>query len=112
MNGPPLPIFFVLWIPLCLVVWTFYWKGNLEAKRRWHPPIVFGMAAVFRGFVASVTPYALAVVVPAVAAISFLNLKLTKFCRACGRTLIQNPPWATINFCPKCGVSLRQNGGS
>jgi hypothetical protein len=27
-----------------------------------------------------------------------------------GRTLVQNPPWVRINFCPKCGASLEQDG--
>lgn len=106
------PIFFFLWIPLCLAVWSFYWKGSLEAKRRWHPRIIFGVAVVFLGFIATVMPFALPMAVPAVAVISFLNFKNIKFCPACGRTLMQNPPWAAINFCPKCGADLRQNGGA
>ena len=101
-----LPPFFVIWAALCLVVWTFYWKGSLDAKRRWHPRIVFGSAILFLGFVALMTPSALVLAVPAVAAISVLNFKMTKFCAACGATQIQNPPWITIRFCSKCGASL------
>jgi hypothetical protein len=100
------PPFFVIWAALCLVVWTFYWKGGLAAKRRWHPRIVVGSALLFLGFIALVMPFALVLAVPAVAAISFLNLKMTKFCGACEATLFQNPPWATVRFCSKCGTSL------
>lgn len=107
------PIFlFFLWIPLCLAVWTFYWKGGLEAKRRWHPRIVFSSAVLFLGVVALVMPFALVMAAPAVAGISWLNLKMTKFCPSCGRTLVQNPPWVTLNFCAKCGTDLRQNGAA
>jgi hypothetical protein len=36
MKADPAPFFiffFFVWIPLCLAVWAFYWKGSLDAIR-------------------------------------------------------------------------------
>ena len=106
------PVFFFLWILLCVAVWTFYWKGSLEAKRRWHPRIAVGIPVLFLGLIAIAAPFGLAMAIPAVAVISLINLKSTRFCPACGRTLFQSSPWSAMNFCPKCGASLRENSGA
>ena len=105
-QGPPL-IFFATWAVLCVAVWSFYWKGTLAAKRRWHPRIIIGVGVVFLGFIAITMPPALVMAVPSVILISILNLKMTKFCGACAATLVQNPPWTKMRFCPKCGTSLQ-----
>lgn len=102
------PIFFIAWGCVCLAVWMFYWKGSLEAKRRWHPRIVIGAGVLFLGFIAISMPVALTLAVPSVALITFLNLKFIRFCPACGVTLVQNPPWSAPRFCSKCGASLQQ----
>lgn len=106
------PVFFVLWIVLCIVVWTFYWKGSLDTKRRWHPRILIGTALLFLAFVATTMPFALPLAVPAVAGITFLNFKMIKFCSACEATLVRNPPWSVMRFCIKCGAALDPKVGT
>jgi predicted RNA-binding Zn-ribbon protein involved in translation (DUF1610 family) len=108
MSSHGLPaIFFIVWTVLCVAGWSFFWKGSLAAKRRWHGPIQVGAAVLFLAFVAAIAPpKVLAIFAPAVAAITFLNLKFTKFCPACGSMLMRNPPWVPLRFCPKCGENL------
>jgi len=102
------PIFFGTWIVLGIATGLFYWRGSLEAKRRWHPRIAFGVGGLFVLFVWLMEPHShfLFLVVPAVLLISFLNWKFTRFCPACGKTLVQNPPWSKMTYCTKCGARL------
>jgi hypothetical protein len=49
------------------------------------------------------------VLAPAVALITFLNLRSVKFCNTCGKTLINQIPFTAPKFCSKCGAKL-ENG--
>jgi hypothetical protein len=102
-------VFLAVWIALLAAVSLFYWKGSLAAKRRFHPYVVVGGALIFLGFVTVIMPAStFVVIVPAVALVSFLNYKMTKFCNTCGATVIQRPPWTASPTCLKCGGEVIQ----
>lgn len=97
-------VFLAVWIALLAAVSLFYSRGSLAAKRRFHPFVVVGGALIFLGFVTLIMPAStFVVIVPAVALVSFLNYKMTKFCNTCGATVIQLPPWTASPTCLKCG---------
>ena len=99
-----LPLFLAVWLALLGFVSLFYLKASLAARRRWHPFVVIGSALVFLAFVTVILPASsFVVIVPAVALLSFLNYKMTKFCNTCGETVVQRPPWRALSACPKCG---------
>lgn len=100
--------FFAAWIGLGAAVWLFHWRARVETKQRWHPWIIATTAGMFVAFVTLVAPVGLFLAVPSVLVISFLNWRFTKFCSRCGRTLVQNPPWVPMNFCPRCGADMRR----
>jgi hypothetical protein len=93
-------VFFGTWIILGIATSIFYWKGSLEAKRRWHPWIVLVSGVLFVGFAYAVfgNSPALLLVVPATVLIQLLNYKFIKFCPSCSRTLHRNPPWSRMDF--------------
>lgn len=75
---------------------------------------MFVPAVLFAGFLALVIPRpsVLYVAYPAIAFIPWMNLRTTKFCPSCARTIVRNPPWVTINFCPTCGKRLKSEASS
>src|SRR5262245_61988106 len=100
--------FFAIWIALGVTAWILFSKASYETKRKWHPRFQVGVGVLFLGFIATVLPpFVLVGAIPAVALIAFLNLRMIKFCKACGATLVQNPPWSSFKYCPKCGAKLR-----
>ncbi len=98
------PLFFIVWTVLLGLVTLFYLKASLATKRRFHPYVVVTGALVFLGFVTVILPASsFVVIVPVVALVSFFNYKMTRFCDACGATVVQRPPWRSLGACPKCG---------
>ena len=102
-------IFFAIWAVLGIGTTLFYAKAGVEAKRRWHPWLMIGAGALFLVFV-FVMQMDLKTVLfagPAVALITILNWKRTKFCPQCGRT-----SYAQLRpnlFCQSCGAALDGN---
>ena len=100
------PFFFAVWIALGIGTALFYARAGLQTKRRWHPRLVIGAGALFLAFALTMQPglKMLLSAGPAVALITILNWKLTKFCPQCGRTA-----YARLNpnrFCQSCGAAL------
>jgi hypothetical protein len=48
----------------------------------------------------------LVLAVPAVAIISYMNIRMTRFCESCGRTLHRQPLFSKPRFCSHCGAAL------
>jgi hypothetical protein len=100
------PIFVAVWVLIAIATSLLHLRGSLETKRRWHPRITVAVGVLFLAFVASVAPArALYLVVPAVALITYLNLKVIRFCSACGATLRQAGFRAPVH-CSRCGAKL------
>ncbi len=87
-------------------------------KRKWFPRYVilggvlfvaFSTAISTAMFAPSRTPHVftmLAFMVPMVVLISYLNIKMTRFCDQCGLT-IYNQTWLhRMKFCSSCGAEL------
>ena len=105
-------IFMIVWIGLCGASWWFF-SRNSDAvlKRRVMRWGVVGMGLLFIGFVFALTgdPRMLLFVVPAVALIGLLNIKLTKFCSSCGATLYNYNWLGRMRYCSRCGASLERS---
>jgi len=103
------PIFFGVWVALGLFSAAFFFFGkNASLKRKVWPPFTIATAIVFVGFVWAMgfPSQVFLVMIPAVALITFLNLRSVKFCDACGKTIMKQNPFSTPQFCSKCGAKL------
>jgi len=68
----------------------FFLGKNAALKRKLWPPFVIGTGLLFVFFVylMGFGDQAMYMMVPAVILITFLNLRATKFCDSCGKTII------------------------
>jgi len=110
-DGPPLLfwIFMGVWVVLgAASLWFFTRSKDASLKRRVHIWGMIGAGVLFAGFtlLMSGEPWVLLFVLPAVALISFLNIRLTKFCRSCGATLYNFNWFAPMRYCSRCGARL------
>jgi uncharacterized protein (DUF983 family) len=103
-------LFFAVWAVLAIGSALFYWRAPLPSKRLWHPRIVIGSGFVFATFVAMLLPAwpALLITLPGVALITYLNIRFTTFCPACGTMQFNRNWFAKMEFCQSCGASLRE----
>lgn len=105
-DGKFFPIFFVCWLLLGIGSAIFLRSATYEIKKRWYPRFTIAAGVVFLGFIAlsGAGPF-LVIAVPAVTLITYLNIRSTRFCPKCGKTLYQQG-WSRPNFCSKCGANL------
>ena len=104
------PIFFGTWVVLGLVSFYIFFIGkNAELKRKLWPPFVIGTGVLFILFVylMGFGGEAMYMMVPAVILITILNLRATKFCDSCGKTIINQNFFVKPEFCSKCGAKLK-----
>lgn len=104
------PIFIGVWILLGAGSTAFFLLNhNAVLKRKVLPPFVIGTSIVFLGFIALMgfPSNVLLVMGPVVAVIAFLNLRATKFCDACGKTLMNQNPFSPAKYCSRCGADLK-----
>lgn len=113
-NGnlsPLIQVFFGFWAVLGLCSAGFFrLNKNARLKRKVWPPFVIVTGVLFIGFVWAISKRAeiLYVLIPAVALISMLNLRVVQFCDACGATLRSPNPFRRPAFCSKCGAGLQK----
>jgi hypothetical protein len=103
------PIFFGTWIVLGLSSFAFFhFSKDAALKRKVLPVMSVSTGILFLGFIwlMGVRGEAMYLAVPAVILISLMNLRVTKFCDSCGRTLFNQNPFSKTEFCPKCGSKL------
>jgi hypothetical protein len=109
MNIFPFHFFVAFWGVLGAVgAYLFYFRKDAGFKRKYFRKyaiftgVVFVTVPVFTGF-----PWQmLAISVPFVALIIYLNVRTTRFCDQCGRTNFSQFPFAMPKFCSKCGAKL------
>jgi hypothetical protein len=102
--------FFALGAAFCMSAVAFYWLSGYEAKRRWHPRIVFGGAALFLVFIATMfQPSGLIGAVPATCLVVFLIMKSARFCTSCGQGLMRGSVWVSLNYCSRCGARVHNS---
>ena len=105
------PILLAAWVAFCVSGFAlFYSSRNLAFKRRFFPWYILVVSVLFLGFLAAMgtgVPL-LAMMAPLVALTGYLNLRRTRFCGACGRTVVNLKSFATPEFCSSCGTSLKE----
>jgi hypothetical protein len=104
------PYFIVLWILLGVgSVLFFQFSRNVRLKKRILPVFIIGSGALFALFVLISTEQTRAsvVVIPAVALISFLNLRIIKICNEFSNTIASNVWFAKAEYCSKYGAKLQ-----
>ena len=87
----------------------FHFNRNAALKRRIWPAFIILVGAIFGGFMyysGFRQPQAFYIFGPALIIISFLNIRTTRFCGSCGKTLYRQPIFSRIQFCPYCGAEL------
>jgi hypothetical protein len=103
--------FAIFWIILGISSFAFFhFNRNAALKRRVFPILVVAAGLIFGCFVAYMCRRNLEVmfmVVPAIALITFLNFRTTRFCDACGRTVYRRSIFSRSQFCPQCGAQLK-----
>ena len=106
------PIFLGICLVHCVLIFFIFFRGNnAQLKRKLWPPFVIGGGILFVGFIylMSFQKEVLYFMVPAVILISVINIKATKFCDSCGKTLTNQYFISEAEFCPKCGEKLEAN---
>ena len=105
-------LFAAVWIAVGVGLWVFYTRASYQRKKRWHLALVAGAALVFIAFAYALSQRTevLYLAVPAVAAISFLSYKLTRFCPRCGFTVHRTGFFNRVIYCPRCGCKLEDEG--
>ena len=87
---------------------VFFMSKNVIFKKRYFPwyvisiGILFGLSIIMTG----IGFIGLIVFLPAIALITFMNLRMTKFCDSCGKTIINRAMFSKVNFCSNCGAKL------
>jgi len=103
-------VFVVTWAVLALVGYFLYRGKTADFKRRIHPRWIGFVGFMFTLFIVWIVPswLTLAIIVPAVFLMYFLQLKLIKFCDSCGKTLTNSNWFTPMQFCQKCGANLNK----
>jgi hypothetical protein len=103
------PAIVVLWSAAGIASWWFLATcKNAALKRRVFVAIVVAAGFAFTTIVFIGTggdPRAMLLSVPVVLIISYLNIRLTGFCGACGATL-HDSSFHRPRFCSRCGSAL------
>jgi hypothetical protein len=103
------PWFIGVWIALSIVgLWITYLDKNVARKKRLLPVsiVVAGVIFVLFTFLMTGDLRMMGFVIPAVALITFLNLRQFRVCPTCGRTIHSGMWFARAQYCPKCGGRL------
>ena len=113
-NNPDeiFPFFIATWIVLGISGLILFNKNrDLQFKKKWFPKFIILIGTLFTFFVwlMGATLEAFYLLIPGVILISFLNIRLTKFCSTCGK-MMYNYFWFTkMKYCSKCGAELDNN---
>jgi hypothetical protein len=105
-----IPAFVIFWILLSVASFCFFhFHRGAKLKRRIWPILIIGTALLFVAFsfyFLGSHLEMLVLVIPAVALVSFINLRKVRFCDSCGRTLYQQPIFRAASTCPCCGKPI------
>jgi hypothetical protein len=102
-------LFIAVWVALGIVgVWLTYLDRNIARKKRLLPIFIVGSGVIFTLFTLFLTGdlRTMALVIPAVTLIIFLNLRQIKVCPTCGKTIHSGMWFTKAEYCPKCGGRL------
>ena len=109
MRPDIVPIFFAGWIALGVAgFFLFYVSKNVQFKRRyfrWYMTLA-GVLLISFGLGMGFPLQMLFIMLLGVGLITFLNIKMTKFCDNCGKTIINQMWFTKVEYCAKCGGKL------
>ena len=104
------PIFAGILIFLAIAYSAIYFLGtSAHLKRRLFIPVnvLMGITVVVFVWITDGTTQTMLIFVPFLLISCYLNIRATKFCDSCGKTII-NPNFLTPpKFCTNCGESLQ-----
>ena len=103
-------VFIGLWVALGSAGFFFFlFSNNAAFKRRYFPWFAGLTGLAFIGVLTAkgIPPAMLAIMIVVVALITYLYIRGTHFCGACGRTIFDQMPFSRADFCSKCGAPLR-----
>ncbi len=104
------PYFFAVWIALgALGFYFFFLNKDAAFKRKYFPWFAVSASALFLVFMwlMGFPPQTFVLMVPAAVLITVLNIRGTRFCSSCGRTIFsQGMPWSRPDYCSSCGAKL------
>ncbi|MEA3213537.1 MAG: hypothetical protein QOE70_6594 [Chthoniobacter sp.] len=114
-SGGPQPefiAFMAVWVGLGLGSFLFFhFNRNTALKRKLFPAFVILVGVMFGGFmyysIGRHQPKVLVIFGPALVLITYRNIRQTRFCDSCGKTLYRQPIFSRTQFCPHCGGELK-----
>ena len=111
--APYFPVFMVTWIGLGIASWVWIRsRPSVDEKRLWYRRVTIAAGVIFGAFITFTLaqwhqPFALLILLPAIVPITFLNLRITFFCNACGKMTRSHNSFSATYYCPRCGHQLR-----
>lgn len=109
MDEKTFNYFFILWMILGFVSFCFFtFYKNTQVKRKLFAPYIIFVGVLFGGIVLFSTKelWTLYFLVPSIALISYMNIKNSKFCDACGKLSYNYALFPKMRYCSKCGTEL------
>ena len=103
------PLLVVAWVILAVASLSLFRRTrDVAFRRRVFPWFVVASAALFVGLVALIGAPSnyLLLVIPPVAVVAFLNVRGTRFCATCGRTVHGQLGVTPPRSCSHCGADL------
>ena len=106
--GTVIPVFFVVWAALGVGGFLFFTRTkDVARKKRLFPRLAIGAGVLFGLVIALMAPWtAVILFTPFIGLITWLNIRMTRFCDGCGKMLINHQWWTTMNYCSHCGAKL------
>ena len=106
-------IIFVIFMGLFVILGIagnilFFTGKNVAFKKKyfsWYviaAGVLFGLSIIATGM----EFIGLMIFIPAIALITFMNLRAIKFCDSCGKTIVSSAWLSKVNFCSNCGAKL------
>ncbi len=106
------PVFMILWAILGVSLFLmFHLNKNVPFKRKYFPVAMMFIGIVFAGFVTLLMPTPLGILIayPAIILITYMNIRLTKFCGKCGATNYNRMLFTAMNYCQRCGEPFERS---
>lgn len=103
------PWFIGTWIVLgAASVWMNVFDKDVARKKRLLTPFIVGTGVLFAGFTLMISGSLRLqlFLAPAVALITWLNLRMIKVCESCGSTVFNNVWFSKMEYCSKCGAKI------
>ena len=99
--------FMAAWVAVGVIFWAFFrFNRNARLKRVLYPLVVVATGAAFFAYVAAVFGLVSVAVAPFILLIVVVNLRLTRFCDACGASVYAKNSFSRPRACTRCSAKL------